>query len=434
MSFQFNNGRYSLLPATFVWGFDCGQSEAIRPTAHPDDDAFVRKGREIQQALADAGWNIEGIDAVVETAQTMDGRCFRFLSEITGETDGKPFELIFRVSPSTAAQGQSSNELVSFRFGKTRWSDDLPVSPSTEMAFQSLTTSLLAKLASLPQAVGRDAINSLGDANLARLCADPPIPVPDIFPKLYCWLTQDQWGNNKIVVPGHSRPLLPFGIGTSEDRARLHPRAHSSFNYATVNPNLRGSNGLQAPDQLALPVEINLKALNEIYVIDAARKDDLERCYSEVLEKSGRSTPTDDEFSDYMTACARSMVAITEYRGGYEKPVYLIGRQLDRTEAHFIIGDIHVFYDGSVLRSSLIEAKNGRKVLIHESDKITLSNMEEFIRTGEFLTKMMGTSLHLSQQLIREVKSLRDARYVEHLKSSLASGERSEIMTILLKP
>jgi hypothetical protein len=426
MPFQFERGRYSLLPSEFVWGFDSGNPTHIRPSR--TSDRHIDLGRSLQAAVARVGWDVEDFDVVVEVTQAKNGQCFRFVSEITGAFQGEPFTMIYRIGTEDASDGISSNEVVKFSHGATEIYLDEDPSTDDLRHFTAVATGVIARLSTFPA--------DEGDDTLSRLCATQLIPVPHISPTLYCWLSPDQWKprTNGAVVPGGERALLPFGIGNPEHKAMLHPRANAAFNFATVNPAIRGSNGLHEPSREALPVEISLKALNEIYVIDAARTGDLTQCYSEVAEKIGRTQPTEFEFSDFMTATARTMTPVTEYRGGFENPVYLIGRQLNSNEARRIIGNIEVFYDGATLRSSLIDNLKGRKILIHETNHPTLGDMETALNLASRLSSLMGTEKFISDKLLFEVKSLQKHRYASYLEDKAKTGERSKIMDILMSP
>lgn len=434
MPFQFEKGRYSLLPSVFVWGFDSGNPETIRPSG--TSDPYIALGRSLQAAIARVGWDVEDFDVVVEVTQAKNGQCFRFVSEMTGLSQGLPFTMLYRIGTQDAADGISANDLVKFTHGTAEIYLDETPGMNDLKTFETVSNDVLTRLQLLPTAEGADTATRGGDRNLSRLCETTTIRTPDIFPKLYCWLSPDRWEpkTNGAVVPGGERALLPYGVAGPKHKALLHPRAHAAFDFATVNPAIRGSNGLYDPSREALPVEISLKALNEIYVIDAARTDDLARCYSEVAEKFGRTQPTEFEFSDFMTATAQTMTPVTEYRGGFEKPVYLIGRQLNSNEARRIIGNIEVFYDGATLRSSLIDNLKGRKILIHETNHPALGDMETALNLASRLSSLMGTEKFISDKLLFEVKSLQKHRYASYLEDKAKTGERSKIMDILMSP
>jgi hypothetical protein len=105
MPFQFEKGRYSLLPSVFVWGFDSGNPETIRPSS--TSDPYIALGRSLQAAIARVGWGVEDFDVVVEVTQAKNGQCFRFVSEITGFSQGLPFTMLYRIGtqePPMASQ------------------------------------------------------------------------------------------------------------------------------------------------------------------------------------------------------------------------------------------------------------------------------------------------------------------------------------------
>jgi len=84
-------------------------------------------------------------------------------------------------------------------------------------------------------------------------------------------------------------------------------------------------------------VRVKLDRANDIYIADHGPYEKRREELGAAMEKE-RSRFTDAEVSDFMCARARTIVPISEYKGGYEKPVVLINRELSFDEVELVSG------------------------------------------------------------------------------------------------
>jgi len=76
---------------------------------------------------------------------------------------------------------------------------------------------------------------------------------------------------------------------------------------------------------------------NGIYIADHAQYLKRRKELGEAMEE-GRDTFTDEEVADFVRARARTIVPISEYRGGYEEPIILVNRELSFDEVELVSG------------------------------------------------------------------------------------------------
>lgn len=220
-----------------------------------------------------------------------------------------------------------------------------------------IRNTLLPRLAAIPSAEGHDDVTDEGDANLRRLSKVEAIPAPTDFPTLYAWIKGDNAARlvsarepdenreGSHVLTGSGYRLVPLGVKC--DRDTLHPRANDGFDYASPDPTVRAGQVVHGLREDSFPVEIKLKSLNDVFVVDnaafrIARDERVERALSQ-----GRDRITDEELNEAIVATARTMVPATEYVGGYEEPTYLIGRQVFDDEARLMHGPVEIRKNGS---------------------------------------------------------------------------------------
>lgn len=249
---------------------------------------------------------------------------------------------------------------------------------------------LLSKLSELPTAPGFDDVTDEGDANLRRLAKVEPIPVPDDFPVLYAWIDQDdafriankgrraEPGEPDFVLAGNGWRLV--ALGGNPRRERLHDRAHDGFSYASADPSVRAGQVIHGTKDNSFPVEIKLRCLNDVYVVDnsrfeAYRNQAIERAISE-----GRDRLTNAEVDAAVLATALTMVPATEYAGGYGEPTYLIGRQVFADEARLMRGPIEVVSDGASFRTVITDAASGLEMQLYEDHRNFSDRVEKVAR------------------------------------------------------
>lgn len=83
-------------------------------------------------------------------------------------------------------------------------------------------------------------------------------------------------------------------------------------------------------------IKVTPKDARGIYVADHAVYEKRRKILSEVATKEKRDCFTDAEVNDFIRARACTIVPLSEYKGGYEAPVYLINRELGFDEVEVI--------------------------------------------------------------------------------------------------
>ena len=108
--------------------------------------------------------------------------------------------------------------------------------------------------------------------------------------------------------------------------------AFDGFLWCGTSPNVSGEHSRGFADQL---VKVTPKDARGIYVADHAAYEQ-RRAEIAATIKGQRDRFTDAEVNDFIRARACTIVPITEYKGGYEEPVYLINRELGFDEVEVI--------------------------------------------------------------------------------------------------
>lgn len=219
-------------------------------------------------------------------------------------------------------------------------------------------TGLISDLRNMPAAPGFDDITPLGDANLRRLAFEEPIPAPPDFPALYVWLDGndarragkqmhgDDAADSQYALKGNGWRLASLGC------SNVPERAYDGFNYASELATRDRGHMIFRADGDTLPAKVELKWLNEIYVVDAAVYD---RVRDEAMKTVGARGFTDSQVNEFQSAVARTMVPAAEYDGSFEKPVYCIGRQLGFDEARLISGPVTLHETDAGVRVSVVD-------------------------------------------------------------------------------
>jgi hypothetical protein len=123
--------------------------------------------------------------------------------------------------------------------------------------------------------------------------------------------------------------LAPLGIKSGPD---LPAVAFDGFLWCGTTPNVPGDHGRWFDDQL---IKVMPKDARGIYVADHAAYVKRREVLAEAF-KGQRDRFTDVEVNDFVRARACTIVPITEYKGDYEEPIYLINRELDFDEVEVI--------------------------------------------------------------------------------------------------
>lgn len=178
MPFHYKSHQFELLPATFVFGFDTGMPGTLRPSPEPDPVSWRGLGQRLQAELCRVGWDIPGIDVTAEIVESLNGKRFRFVSDISGVYRREPFQLLFGCNAGDASDGVALNDLVSFTHGKHEgeWGfadNERPNKATTKLVY-NIVQDQLTRLAAMPSAAGHDRLSGEGDDNMAALCRREP--------------------------------------------------------------------------------------------------------------------------------------------------------------------------------------------------------------------------------------------------------------------
>lgn len=427
MPFVHKAREFSLLPGRFVRPLAIEREAAAR-SAMPIQDLGV----ELLAQLARVGWDVDGIEVVAST-YGRGGNLMTKVDSIIGRRPEGAFALHFRggqelvggyyrmtglnsaVLPSglmATFHDDGSRSLKRFAPG-----GDWSVAGEYAEGWQSLGTAgtaaygkavaevrdlvsaLVSDLAALPDAPNHHPIDAEGfDPNLRRLVSPAPIPVPDDFPLLYAWERIDELGRaglrhhrperieDDYVLAGNGLRLVSLGMGGRD----LPPRSSDGFTYASTDPNARPVAPGWTPREDSLPVEVKLAALNEIYVVDAGAYEATRREQAAGADAAGRSEFTGPEIAEAHRAVARTMMPASAYRGGFDDPMYLIGRQLHENEARPMRGPVHVVVADGLVSSSMRDAQTGLDLVLSQPEDASRRTIRDAVRTAHRAAAIHG--------------------------------------------
>ena len=134
---------------------------------------------------------------------------------------------------------------------------------------------------------------------------------------------------DRYGMRGDGWRLAPIGITRGDDLPEV---AFDGFLWCGTTPNVPGEHSRGFADQL---VKVTPKDARGIYVADHAAYEKRRAAIAATI-KGQRDRFTDAEVNDFIRARACTIVPITEYKGGYEEPVYLINRELGFDEVEVI--------------------------------------------------------------------------------------------------
>lgn len=286
--------------------------------------------------------------------------------------------------------------------------------------FEDIMLAAVTRVTKLPPSPFAKNIKETGDANIRRLFNTPSIPAPDGFPVLYCWLPGDDVRRRPPgrVLAGHGcRLVVDY---RPSDMALLPERYFDAFDYASTDIRIKADQGTHTVEETSIPVEVRLKHLNEIYVMDMGARDDARRAVNESIQAAGRKQSTQEEFCAIQTAAAKTMVPVTEYEGGFRRPVYCIGRQLMEDEARIMAGRVKVAYDGKNVSVSMTDKFTGLHVPIVSNDNAGVGMMHHLIRVGRAVAVHVGHGMEIEPALLAaiEVKEETNRRRYEAERSA----------------
>jgi hypothetical protein len=174
----------------------------------------------------------------------------------------------------------------------------------------------------------------------------------------------------------------------------LPRRATDGFTYASLEPNAKVvAPGWHARED-ALPVEVKLTALNEIYVVDAEAYDAERRNVEAEAEAADQKELTSEQISRSYRAVALTMVRASEYSGGYVNPLVLIGRQLHADEARVMSGPVSVAVKDGRVGVTMRDEDSGLDLELFEPEKFRRGSVLQVRRIAQRISDTLGVRIH----------------------------------------
>ncbi|MCS4090016.1 hypothetical protein [Rhizobium sp. BK176] len=398
--------QYTLLNAPFAWGFDVKDRRAITPADQRGVSPVSTPSKVLLERLAKAGWDVPELDVSLSIWDCRERGLFRYVSRVDGVHAGTPFQLEFNESITGDQYRFIPGAMSRFTLGGDQFPSDLREwSPDQVDLFEDAMLSVSAKLLKLPPSPWARNIKETGDANIRRFFSTRSIPAAQGFPVLYCWLPSDEKKSlpQGTVVAGHGGRLV--NDSTKEDRALLPPRNFDCFDFASTDVNVKADQGTWSVNEKALPVEVRLKHLNEIYVMDMAPMDDARRAVTAAIVADGRKQSSREEQSKIATAAAKTMVPVTEYRGDFRRPVYCIGRHLLDDEARIMSGKVTVDYDGSVVSVTMLDNITGVVVPIFSNGNAGVGMLNHAVEIGRSIAANISCGFQVKESVVEAIRN-----------------------------
>lgn len=253
---------------------------------------------------------------------------------------------------------------------------------------------LVRRLSVLPTKPGHDDLTVEGDANMRRMADVEPVPAPAGFPRLYVKVDAND-ARTAALAHATGDPAEPAlvgngwrlcSLGVPNDPSRPFPeRAYDGFNYAFADAECRSGLGLIAGnDDRSHPIAVDLKYLNDVFVVDEAAFHAAREAMVEIVKSQGRDRFTDREVNLWYAALARTMVPAAGYDGSYERPIWLIGRPLGADEAKPVVGKVR-----------LVRSEGENLVVIGEGEEaIVAARLQGWARRAERIAGDLAQSIH----------------------------------------
>lgn len=171
------------------------------------------------------------------------------------------------------------------------------------------------------------------------------IPAPADMPTLYVThrksdVQNDNWAGRHpdTVVPGTGWRFLSYSIPDNAEGTTFTDLHRDGYSYGFTSIPYKSYSGFWGEEPMSVETQmfaVDLKWANDIYVVDEQPFLDARDKARGARAASGRQ---DDEIMDYeitplYAAIGDTMVPLAEYKGGYTRPIYLIGRPLGADEA-----------------------------------------------------------------------------------------------------
>jgi hypothetical protein len=242
--------------------------------------------------------------------------------------------------------------------GKWNWRKKMrqpgdPVSFSTEKVFlefkEYLEKVLLAQIIAHP--ISTEKVDVFGITAV-------PFPQSGIQGEIFCFADskaaerikegkrdpKELQPSDRYGLKGGGYRLVPYGV---RNDGTIPDIAYEGFLWCGIAPTLVDVpiEDLEVPGHYRWPdceqyvIRLRPNRANDIYIADHAPYEKRRKELSDAIT-DGRKEFTDPEVDDFKRARGRTIIPITEYKGGFEQPVILIDRELGFDEVE-IIGDRH---------------------------------------------------------------------------------------------
>lgn len=304
---------------------------------------------------------------------------------------------------------------------------------------------MLERLAELPSKPGHDVLHAEGDLNLRRLCESQLKPVHGAIPeKLYVWIKADDlyhayndpyrsrdadYAAEKDYVLRGSDYRMVTSMGLNGQKVPY--AAWRGGNYAT-EANEPARRGLEfSAEYEGLPVEITLKDLNDVYVYDLGPYLRAREEASRHAAETGENDWKPGEWDAVRMKAVETFVDASDYKGGYEQPVFMISRQLHKDEARAMKGPIKVAMVEGGAEASMKDEVTGEVVMLHEvhpeSSYGPVGHMMEARRTAERAARVTNAGLKIDPRIAEQIETY----HTERRAKSALEGEGHGLQSIL---
>lgn len=267
---------------------------------------------------------------------------------------------------------------------------------------------LISKLSKMPSAPGFDDVTPQGDANLRRLAAVERIPAPADFPLLYSWVERNDAyrlnhmdeadSHDKYGLSGNGWRLCAMGARASE----MPERARDGFSYASTDPTVEAGHVIYGVREDSSPTVVKLKWLNDVFVVDNAAFDHAIEEMRGKIKTENRDRLTDSELDQCIAATARTLTPVTEYTGGFEKPIYVIGRQTEVDEARLVKGAVELSQTDSKTRVVVRDEETGSQFEVFSRDATGERAVASGERAAVQYANFHSTNGHYRNSIARE--------------------------------
>ncbi len=431
--------------------FRFAKAEYIEPSDAPIHGTeamndFRKAAHELVRQIQRVGWDIPDVDVLIRyygRGQNILKHCSE-VSFACETKDGQKETFQIRYFDKAGPRKGSYNRLANIsnvEFGKLKldlYSDgsgnDWRKTDEWALA-KTFIDPLLEKLKAMPSKEGFDRKTVEGDANLRAICKPEPNPVPQGFPILYTWVEQSEAVNaskserllsdnerdaeyekgNLYTVSGNGwRFCIPEGGLKWEE---MPPGAHEGYNFASADPNEKARGLVMGINREYHPIEIRLKSLHDIFIADMAPFfEGRERAYEDA-ENTGVQDWVKGEYGDILRSSVKTFVPAAEYKGGYKKPVYCIGRQLDEREARLISGPVSVYLKDNTVVAELKDDITEEVITLHKAEP-HISQIKTAIEVANAVTQTLGTNPKIDPAVTQALDAFRQKRLAEAKKEN----------------